>query len=222
VLGHHFLADSDFAGLYRLLVRLQLFFVDLHRLTGRGPTGRRGRGGRRPRRGRGPVVGAMAPQNGMGFIKPAIRLDGDQGAARLEFALVIVGLLLGNAQADQRADQAANDGAAGGTRQDRSQQPPGNDRPKGRQHSGGEADRPQAPHARTGDDPGRGAGAPLGAFLGGAGGCRRGRGVACHHPNLIFAKARAPQLLNCLLGFPAVVKDSNNRRPLGVRHVIPP
>src|SRR5262249_28810618 len=93
------------------------------------------------------AVGAVAAQDRDGLVVAVAGLDGDEGAAGLDLAVVVAGLLLRDAQPDQSADQPAGGGAGrgarGGRRADGRQQAAGEDRAE----AGNQAHRQGAQHA---------------------------------------------------------------------------
>src|SRR5947209_18435645 len=60
------------------------------------------------------AVGAMAAKDGDRVIIAAVGANGNQVAAGLQFALVSPGFLLGDAEADERADEGTGGRSGGG------------------------------------------------------------------------------------------------------------
>lgn len=102
-----FLVNSHFACVDRLFASVQFFLVELHGLL---PPSTRRLGTvlltGHPNLGRILVVRAISLHNGQCFSRAILRLDGNNGAAGLEFTFIVVGLLLRHAHADQGADDA--------------------------------------------------------------------------------------------------------------------
>jgi hypothetical protein len=135
----------------------------------------------------------VATEEVEGLVVTVLALHGDDGVAGLELALVVVGLLLGDAQADQGADQSADDPAA-----DQPHQCPGR----------------QAAHRRPGQHAEAGGLGHVGRrVLGG-----RGGRVADGDADLLVAEAGPAQLDQGPLGPVAVVEKGDGSGSQHARH----
>ena len=170
------------------------------------------------------VVGAVPAHDGHRLVGAAIRLDGHDRPARLELALVVVGLVLGDAGPGQGADQPADPGADRGIGEDDAQGAAGDRRPD---HGDDPREHPEA-RQRTQAQAGHDARRPRPSRL--AIRPRRSRrsrhrprdapGVVSHRDaDLIVPEPSPAEFVNRSIGLQTVVEDTDDGR-LVSHHVV--
>src|SRR5512135_1940616 len=218
VLGDHLLADPGRARFHRLLAGLKLFLADLDRLValGRaGGAGGRGRGGPRgPRRRRLHVVRPVTAEDRHRLLVTPIRLDRHDGPARLELALIVAGLLFGEARSRQGPDQAADRRPARRIRQDRGERPARDHRPDDGDDAGEDAEAHEAAQARPGQGTGDGPGPRARALFGGRRPQRLALGPACGDPDLVLPEPGLAEFVDGRIRLAAVFEDADCRGTL--------
>ena len=91
------------------------------------------------------VVSPVPPQDGVGFVVAAVGRDRHDGPARLEFAVIVLRLLLGDAIADEGPGQARDGGPGRGVGEEDAQGAARDGRADDGDHPGQDAEPRQGP-----------------------------------------------------------------------------
>ena len=157
------------------------------------------------------VIRPVPPQDGRRLVGPAVGRDRHDGPARLEFLVVVLGLVLGDAGPDEGPDQPGDAGPGRRVREDDAQGAGRDGRADDGDHPGQDAEAREGPQAQAGQRPGDRPRPGMRVVGIGRGG-RPGRpfGVPHGDADLVLAEPGLHEFADGLVGLVAVLEDADD------------